>query len=38
MIEPVFVDTNVLAYRRYAWISKHLATAVEEAVQVHSGN
>ena len=38
MIDPIVVDTNVLPYRRGAWISKHLATAVEKAVRVRSGN
>lgn len=38
MIVPIVVDTNVLAYRRDAWIPKHRATAVEEAVRVRGGN
>ena len=35
---PVFVDTDVLPYRRDAWISKHLVIAVEEFVRDRSGN
>lgn len=38
MTGPVLVDTNVFAYRKYAWISRHLATAVDEDVRVRIGN